>query len=139
MAKKAAMVFGVVFVLIGLLGMVNNPILGLFAVNTVHNVVHILLGVVLLVAAKKDNSAKALKVIAVVYLLVAVLGFLMAPSSGMLLGLVEVNGADNWLHLVLAVVLFACARGGNMSMMQSTSANTQAPSGMNNMGGGQQM
>jgi hypothetical protein len=52
-----------------------------------------------------------------VYFLVAVLGFVLAPADGMLLGLVEVNTADNWLHLVLAIVLFLASMGGKPMMM----------------------
>jgi hypothetical protein len=68
MAKKLAMVFGVVFVLIGLLGFFNNPVVGLFAVNAVHNIVHILLGIILIWGSKGD-AAKVLKIIAIGYFL----------------------------------------------------------------------
>jgi hypothetical protein len=41
----------------------------------------------------------------------------MVPSgSGMLLGLVAVNSADNWLHLVLGVVLLLLSMGGKKAM-----------------------
>lgn len=116
MAKKLAMVFGVVFVLIGLLGFFNDPVLGVFAVNGIHNIVHVLLGLILIWGSKGD-AAKVLKIIAIVYFLVAILGFVLSPADGMLLGLVEVNTADNWLHLVLAVVLFLSSMGGKPMMM----------------------
>ncbi len=111
MTKKLAMVFGVVFVLVGLLGFVSNPIVGegkIFHTNLAHNLVHILLGAVLLLGMNK--GAMVLKVVGAVYLLVAVLGFVM--GGDMLLGLVEINSADNWLHLVLGVVLFASSFAG---------------------------
>jgi hypothetical protein len=126
MAKKFAMVVGVVFVLVGLLGFVGNPIVGrsgMFLTNAVHDVAHILIGVIILVmAGSKPNTA--LTVFGVVYLLLAVLGFVMQSP---LLGLVEVNAADNWLHVVLGVVLLAAGLGmkpsapaGNMGMPSST-------------------
>ena len=114
MAKTLSMVFGIVFILVGLLGFVSNPIvgnMGFFMADTVHNIVHILLGVVLIAGAK--NGAMTMKIVAAIYLLVAILGFLMGP--GKLLGLVMVNGADNWLHLVLAVVLFGASMAGGCS------------------------
>jgi hypothetical protein len=114
MSKTLAYVFGGVFILVGLLGFVGNPIVGqngFFMTDTVHNIVHILLGVVLLVGA--NNAPMTLKIVEVVYLLVAILGFVM--GAGKLLGLVMVNGADNWLHLVLAVVLFAASMAGGTS------------------------
>jgi hypothetical protein len=109
MAKKAATVFGVVFVLLGILGFFNDPVLGVFNVNTLHNLVHIILGLILLVGANK-NPSKSLMVVGVVYLFVAILGFIMVPDGGMLLGLVEINGADNWLHIVLALLLIGASK-----------------------------
>lgn len=121
MAKKFAMIFGVVFLLVGVLGFVSNPIvgdMGYFHTNMLHNVVHLVIGLGLLLAAKSETGAKLwMKIFAVVYLLVAVLGFFMVPSgSGMLLGLVAVNSADNWLHLVLGVVLLLLSMGGKKAM-----------------------
>ena len=43
MAKRLAMIFGVVFVLVGLLGYVDNPLVGpvgMFATNGTHNLAH---------------------------------------------------------------------------------------------------
>ncbi len=126
MAKTLAMVFGVVFVLVGVLGFISNPIVGetgLFHTDLMHNLVHIIIGIVLVVASRKSDMAamKSMKIIAIIYALLAVLGFLMLGSAeGTLLGLVESNGADNWLHLVLAVVLWVAATvGGKKSMMGS--------------------
>jgi preprotein translocase subunit Sss1 len=119
MTKKLSMVLGVVFIIVGILGFIPNPIVGMdkiFHTNLIHDLVHILLGVVLLVGGSKSNAGASmtLKVVALVYLLVAILGFIMGP--GKLLGLVEVNSADNWLHLVLALVLFGSSMaGGNDS------------------------
>jgi hypothetical protein len=119
MEKTVAKLFGAVFILVGLLGFVGNPIVGsngFFMTDAVHNIVHILLGVVLFVGAK-NNPVATMKIVAVIYLLVAMLGFVM--GEGKLLGLVMVNTADNWLHLILATVLFAASLAGN---------STQAPS-----------
>lgn len=112
MAKKLAVVFGVVFVLVGVLGFVSNPIVGangLFLTDTLHNLVHLVIGIVLLVVAMSApaKSASWLKIFGVVYLLLVVLGFLLIPSGGMLLGLVTMNTADHFLHLVLGIVLLA--------------------------------
>ena len=121
MAKKIAQVFGVIFLLVGLLGFIGNPIvgeMGLFHADMMHNLVHILSGLILLIAASKGAAALWLKVIGIVYLLVAILGFMMLGEDGMgsVLGIVSVNGADNWLHLVLAAILlwggFAGKSGG---------------------------
>lgn len=110
MAKNLAMVFGIVFVLVGLLGFVPNPIVGMgaiFETDMLHNVVHLLFGAILIWVATKApaKSAQWLTILGVVYLILAILGFLMVPEGGALLGLVHTNTADHWLHVVLGVVL----------------------------------
>jgi len=117
MAKKLAMVFGVVFVIVGLLGFFANPIVGetgIFHTDMIHNIVHLLVGVVLFFASTKDEGASAmwLKVFGVVYLILFVNG-LITPDK--LLGFVAQNQADTWLHLVLGVVLLIAGMTGGKS------------------------
>ena len=113
-ARMAAIVIGIVFVIVGVLGFIPNPIVGpsgIFATNTLHDLIHLISGVVLLAGAFSSlGSSMALKIIGVVYALVAILGFF-AVSNGMLLGLIPVNAADQWLHVVLAVVILAAGFG----------------------------
>jgi len=109
MAKTLAIIFGVIFVLLGLLGFVPNPLVGanaLFDTNMMHDLVHLIIGVALLLVAfyAPTQSALWLKIIGAVYLVIALLGFFTASP---LLGLLEVNGADNWLHFILGIVLVA--------------------------------
>jgi hypothetical protein len=120
MAKTLALVFGIVFVLVGLLGFVSNPLVGptgLFVTNGLHNIVHLLFGIILIWASRggQARSVSWLKILGVVYLVLAVLGFLLAPSGPSLLGLVTINMADHWLHVVLGVVLLAAAFMSNNS------------------------
>ena len=103
-AKNAAIVLGIILVLVGLLGFFNNPVLGVFAVNPVHNVAHIVTGLVLLAGAYSSlGSSLALKIIGVVYAILAIIGFFMV-MDGMMLGM-AMNDADKWLHVVLAIVI----------------------------------
>ena len=109
MAKKLAMVFGVIFVLVGILGFIPNPIVGpngFFLTNSLHSIFHLLVGIVMLIMASQgeSNAALSMTIFGVVYLLLAVLGWVLTSP---MLGLVAYNGADNWLHLVLGVVLVA--------------------------------
>ena len=114
--RTVALVFGIVFLLIGLLGFVpaltpGGALLGLFMVNGLHSVVHLLFGVLGIAAAFTGYSRVYNKAGGVIYLVLAVVGFIallgvsaLAPN-GMLLGLVMINMADNFLHLVLGLVL----------------------------------
>ena len=129
MAKKLAIVFGVVFVLVGILGMIGSPIvgaMGLFETNGLHDIVHLLIGVVLLGVAfmAPSGSALWLKIFGVVYLVLAVLGFLIVPSGGELLGLVHMNAADHLLHVVLGVVLLAAGMWSGKKMMSMPMSTT---------------
>ena len=109
MVQKLAWVFGIVFAAIGVLGFVpgvtsaDGHLLGIFEVDALHNVIHLVTGLVFLAVAWKYNEyAKiSFKVFGVVYGLVTVLGFI---SGGSVLGLISVNLADNVLHLLVAAV-----------------------------------
>ncbi len=109
MVKTAAMLFGIVFLAIGILGFVpgitkDDMLLGIFMVNPAHSVVHIASGVVALLCAMSGAGASRVyfQIFGIVYALVAVLGF-MTPN-GMLLNMISNNPADTWLHVGIAVV-----------------------------------
>ena len=55
-----AKAFGAVFLLIGIVGFVNNPIFGLFEVDTMHNIVHLLSGVAGLYLSLQGERSAAL-------------------------------------------------------------------------------
>ena len=110
MVKAAAILFGIVFLAIGILGFVpgittNDMLLGIFMVNAAHSVVHIVSGLIFLFAGMAGPAPARLwfRIFGLVYALVAVLGF-MTPN-GLLLGLISNNPADTWLHVVLAVAM----------------------------------
>lgn len=109
MLQKFAMIFGVVLLLIGVLGFVpgitsNGFLLGIFHVNALHNIIHLVSGAAALWAS--FSSAKAAKmyfqVFGVIYALVTILGFF--TGEGQILGFIANNMADVILHLVIAVV-----------------------------------
>jgi high-affinity Fe2+/Pb2+ permease len=81
----------------------NAPkLLGLFPVNVLHNVVHLLFGVWGLLAARTYAGAQAYcKLGGVIYLVLAVCG-LIIPTT---FGLIPIGGNDVWLHAVLGIVL----------------------------------
>ena len=107
--QKAAQLFGIIFILVGLLGLVTggtgmseHMMLGLFPVNLLHNCVHLAIGVWGVMAAKNQAGATTFcQVGGVLYLVLGVLGFLTANP----MGLVPIGGNDRWLHLALGVIL----------------------------------
>jgi hypothetical protein len=109
MVKTAAILFGVVFLLLGILGFVpavtkDQMLLGIFHVNAAHNCVHLLSGVVALFAGMTSLVAARwyFRIFGLVYGLVAVMGFFV--GDGMLLGLISNNAAVTWLHVGIAAV-----------------------------------
>lgn len=117
MLKSAAVIFGVVLVLIGIAGFVpvitippadGEPakLLGAFAVDPIHNFVHILTGVAALIVGLISEQASRgyFRVIAVVYAVAAVAGFF--AGYGTLLGMAY-NYADAFLHLSIALIALA--------------------------------
>jgi hypothetical protein len=106
MAKTLMYVLGAVFIVIGLLGFVNDPVIGLFEVDALHNIVHLASGILALVfASRGEGPARSYAlVLGIIYALVTIIGFVQGDS---VLGIITVNGADNVLHLLLAIVLLA--------------------------------
>lgn len=116
MAKKLVTILGVVFLLIGVLGFVpgltpDGHLLGIFAVDGIHNVVHLLSGILAVaIAGRSEASAKSFaKVFGIVYGLVALLGIIAPGTTNMIM---HVNSADNMLHVFLSVVFLVVGYGG---------------------------
>jgi hypothetical protein len=84
--RIAAIIFGIGFIVVGILGFFpafapNGHLLGLFMVDTFHNWVHILSGVVALLAAFADRFVKLyFQVFGIVYLIVALAGFFLGGN-----------------------------------------------------------
>jgi Domain of unknown function (DUF4383) len=88
----------------------TDDVFGVLSVNGWHNVVHIAIGALLLVAAGSAARAAALFV-GVLYIVLCVLGFIATGDGGIafvakddvLIKLVPVNNEDNVLHLILGI------------------------------------
>ena len=113
-----AQLFGVVFLLIGILGFIPGitsvapgdfagdgseaELLGIFNVSILHNIVHLLFGLVGLALARTTEGARTFLVGAgVVYLLLWIVGLI----GG--LEWLPTNSADEWLHFGFGVALLA--------------------------------
>jgi len=109
MLKKICLLFGVVFVAVGLLGFVpgvteGEHLLGIFHVNAAHNVVHILSGIAALICGSISTHAARMyfRLFGLIYGLVAVLGFVSGDRP--IFGIISNNMADTWLHVAIAAV-----------------------------------
>jgi hypothetical protein len=114
MAKKLLSVFGVILLLVGIIGFFNDPVFGVFEVDTMHNIVHLLTGILALIfAAQGEGPARTFsKVFGIIYLIVTVVGFVQGDT---VLGIISVNGADNYLHILLTIVFLAIGFAGSSS------------------------
>jgi hypothetical protein len=114
-SKTAAIIFGLAFLAVGLLGFVSNPIIGdspdaIFHADFTHSMVHIVSGALflLIALASPSNAATFMIIFGAVYLLIGILGLVNIGTEGMgkVLGFLHVNGADNFLHIGLGAAIF---------------------------------
>ena len=121
--QLAALVVGVVFLLVGALGFVpgvtsnfdqltfaghdsDAALLGVFNVSVLHNIVHLLFGVAGLLMARTFSAARAYLIGGgTIYLVLFVYGLLIDHDSAA--NFIPVNTADNYLHLVLGIGMVA--------------------------------
>ena len=122
-AQIAALVVGVVFLLVGVLGFIPGittdydllggaghhsgaHLLGIFQVSVLHNAVHLLFGVAGIAFARTVQSARLYLIVGgFVYLVLWIYGLVVDQASAA--NFVPVNTADNWLHFALGVGMVA--------------------------------
>ncbi len=120
--RTFALFFGIAFLAIGVSGFIpgittdphpgHPPLLvdagygqvfGLFPVNILHNIVHVLFGAWGLFAYKSLSASKGYaKGVAIIYAVLTVAGFI--PGLSTMFGLVPLFQNDIWLHALLALV-----------------------------------
>jgi Domain of unknown function (DUF4383) len=113
-----ARLIAIAFLLVGILGFIPGitsdapgdfagdgseaELLGIFQVSILHNIVHLLFGIVGLALARTWDGARTFLIGGgAVYLVLWVVGLIGGADW------VPVNSADNWLHFVLGVVMIA--------------------------------
>ena len=95
--RLIAAIFGVIYLAAGIAGFfLTSPLFGLFPVNTLHDIVHVVLGAILLWGMMNTASAiMANRWVGVLLLVLGVLGIFVANP----LDLIPIGGNDIWLHL----------------------------------------
>jgi hypothetical protein len=122
--NSAAMLVGAVFLVVGVLGFIpgittnysqlefaghtsDAKLFGVFEVSVLHNLVHLLFGLVGIAAARSTSLSAQRFLIGggVVYLIIWIYGLIVGKEAKA--NFVPVNNADNWLHLALGVGMIA--------------------------------
>ena len=118
--RTFALVWGIVFLMLAATGLIpgllhapgpghpdlavdsmHGDALGIFPVNILHTLVHLLFGIWGLVAYRNWDSARTYaRAVAIIYAVFAVMGLI--PGLDTTFGLVPLFGNDVWLHLLLA-------------------------------------
>ena len=139
MTRTFTLATGIVFLVAGILGFIpgitlnhvlgsmlgttgsREYLLGIFAVDTVHNLINLVIGALGIAAYYWDRTRLYCQGLGIVCLVIGILGFIPALvyANGMLLGLFHVNLADNVVYVIVGVVAaylgFAPSYGGRVS------------------------
>jgi Domain of unknown function (DUF4383) len=136
--QKAATAVSIVFLAVGVLGFIpgittnystmtfaghqsDAMLLGIFEVSVLHNIVHLLFGVVGLALARTASGARNYLIGGgVVYLVLWIYGLVVGDTSSA--NFVPMNTADDWLHLVLGVGMIALGLALGRSRVARTSS-----------------
>ncbi|HEX2913003.1 MAG TPA: DUF4383 domain-containing protein [Chloroflexia bacterium] len=113
--KGITLGFGIIYAIVGILGFIpgiatsapnvsgmNDMLLfGIFGVNTLHNISHILFGLILIWggATTLTNAVWANRVLALVFLILLIANFIPGLSD-----LFMLNGPDFFLHLLSLII-----------------------------------
>jgi hypothetical protein len=122
--RLLAVIFGAVYILVGLLGFTvsaglpffetdsNALLLGIFEVNNFHNVAHLIIGAALFFGGISSvSAAKSVNtVVGAAYLLLGLVGLFLIGTAANILSL---NGADNVLHFGSAIILLGVGLGAD--------------------------
>jgi hypothetical protein len=118
LAQNLALLFGVVFLVVGILGFIpgittnyddmsfaekdsDAELLGIFQTSVLHNLAHLLFGVGILLARTHEGARTYLLGGSIVYPALFIYGLFVGGDDDA--NFIPMNGADDVLHLVLAI------------------------------------
>ena len=142
LVQRFAQVFGIIYLLVGVLGFLlplvlrpmpaawgpfSHYLFGLFAVNWLHSLAHLLIGVVGIAVYRSFSASRAYAfALGVAYGALFLVGIITGGVGvGERGGLLPLNGWDNVLHLLTALVAF----GAFFSAGRSVSERMSPPRG----------
>lgn len=119
-ARYFALIAGIIYLLVGIMGFVpgllhpvDHPgmmmnsfegnLLGIFPVNLLHNLVHLVVGALGVASYRSFNGSRTFaRGLAIFYGLLAIMGLI--PGLNTTFGLIPIFGNDVWLHALTALV-----------------------------------
>jgi Domain of unknown function (DUF4383) len=122
--RTLALTLGIILTLVGIIGFFTptenstgvRAIFGIFDVDGVHNVIHLLSGLVGIAAAFTGYSRVFNRIFGVIYTVLGLLGLIPAlyfpagsygHDNGLFLGIMHINAGDHVLHLVVGLAALA--------------------------------
>ena len=117
-----ALIVGIIYLVVGIAGFIpglrtnrewaeltvratSGELIGLFPVNVLHNLVHLAIGILGILAYRTfDASRTYSRALAIVYAVLAILGLIDAARLNFLFGLVPLHRHDIWLHALTALI-----------------------------------
>lgn len=102
--KAFSGVVGIIFLILGIMGFFIDELWGIIHFDLLHNIIHLAVGVIGIgVSAKAAASKLFAKILGIVYVALAIFGFIVPE----LIGDMILETAENVLHLVVgAIALF---------------------------------
>lgn len=111
-AKTAAILFGFLFLVLGLLGLVSNPVIGpgaYFLADRTHSFVHIGTAILLFLFAMAvpNLTGGFMILLGLLYLSLGIIGYVSfgEEEEGKVLGVLLTNKAGNYLHIALGLLM----------------------------------
>lgn len=117
-----ALILGIIYLIVGVAGFIpglmtapgigdpelavdalHGELFGLFPVNILHTIVHLLIGIWGVVAYRTFGASRVFsRAIGVIFAILAIMGFI--PGLATTFGLIPLYGNDIWLHAITAIL-----------------------------------
>jgi hypothetical protein len=110
--KTFALILGIVLLLVGIWGFFTTSILGIFGVNAIQSVLHVIAGLFGIYVGTKGMGTGYNQTVGWIALVVGILGFVPGVNT-MLMDLLNINTAISVLHLVIGVVCLGVYYGAS--------------------------
>ncbi len=107
--KTFALILGIVLLLVGIIGFINNPLVGdnrYFGTNTFQDILHLIAGAIGVYVGTKGRGPTYNSTIGWIGIVLGILGFI-PGIKGLLLNWFNINTEISVLHVVIGIVALA--------------------------------